>query len=204
MISKGKLLPSFSWCKRRDACEGKTLEVLVENYFQQNYPTPPSTKHLVGCLSVATCITHSSTFWQDPERRRTATGLFNHLVVIITSTIYEVFCQPRLDSLLNIPISAGRKDLRFPPQIRKGLLNQIDLSNPRGRATERAVHFIRGQRAARKSEQGERMRQICSSSSAEASRWCFILCFEETEIPAWRAHPCVNMHWKMWVTCRLF
>lgn len=98
---------------------------------------------------------------------------------------------------------AGREDLRFPSQISKGLFNQTDLSNPRGGARPTAAHFIRGQRAAWKSEQGE-MRQLCTSSSVGDSQHRVILCFEETEIPAGRAHPCVNMHVKMWVICRLF
>lgn len=102
---------------------------MENHYFWHNYPTPSSTKHLAGCLSVA-----HEVFQHIPARSRerqwSAAGHFNPWLVIITSHIYKLFWQHTFETLLQISLLAGRKDLRFPPQIRKGLFNLIDLSSP--------------------------------------------------------------------------
>lgn len=42
----------------------------------------------------------------------------------------QALWQHTFETLLQTSLLAGRKDLRFPPQIRKGLFNLIDLSSP--------------------------------------------------------------------------
>lgn len=115
----------------------------------------------------------------------------------------QALWQHTFETLLQTSLLAGRKDLRFPPQIRKGLFNLIDLSSPQWGASTNS-QFRKRPKGGLEKRTGTEDEATPRLPSAGASQRSSSLCLEEIWIPARRAHPWVNTHWKMWVTRRLF
>lgn len=133
------------WIKdTRGSCGELFLTQLPNTLFCPNTWVAASQEHMK----------YSSTFQQGSE-----TGGRQGLDIPIFAGhhrphIYKVFWQPRSEGLLCTSTLAGRKDLRFPPQLQRGLFYPVP-----GQGPGQTANFIRGQRAAWKSEQGEKMRQ---------------------------------------------
>lgn len=146
----------------------------------------------------------SSTFQQGRERERSREGgqlwLFNPLVVIITSHIYEAFWPQWSELLLRTSLLVGRKDLRFLSQIRKGLLNQTDLASPRSVQT---INFIRGQRAALEKKWTERMRQCAVPPWLGPLNGASFFFSKIDRNSSTDNTPMFKYTLKMWVMCRL-